>query len=148
MSRYARMDHADWIRRDQKLTCSPLGAKAAYILGCTFGGIYNTRMNHEKTNWADTRSVKATVSWSTMATWDFNELTTLVVLAYALCVRVQIGAVAPHRLQFMFSPRTREGGMSTRHPDLDQAVADFKSWFDDFAMKIATGTHKESEAAE
>jgi hypothetical protein len=57
----------------------------------------------------------------TMATYDDEKLTTLVVLAHERAVRVEIASGGPHRLRVIVHQRAREGRIE-RHPTLVQAV--------------------------
>jgi len=61
-----------------------------------------------------------------LATWDFNEMTRLVFLAHDRCIRVSVSAVSKGVLELAFHKRKRRGGMSQRHPTLEQAVEDWR----------------------
>jgi hypothetical protein len=62
----------------------------------------------------------------TIATFDFAEMTRLTVAAHEAGVRAQIGVGGFRELELSLHARERQGGMSGRHPELDQAVADLK----------------------
>jgi len=58
-----------------------------------------------------------------MATYDFDELTRLVISAHEHAVRVQLSGQPPNYLRIMLHPRDRDGVMSKRHPTLAQAIS-------------------------
>lgn len=58
------------------------------------------------------------------ATWDFNRLTRLVVLAHDRMIRVEVNPSGPRLIQFaLWKRHTREGGMAVRHPTMEDAIA-------------------------
>jgi hypothetical protein len=61
-----------------------------------------------------------------MASFDCNELTRLVFLAHARCIRVQVDQGGPNRLRIAIWGRQQEGSMFERHPTLEQALNEFK----------------------
>lgn len=149
---YYSMPHFDWLG-DRHGEISDFGREVAYIVGVTFGGIYNAPIEHGRTKWSDERAMNVIVARD-LATWDFDGLTKLVLLAHDMCVRVDIQpaiqwyrwnadaeesqrvAVTDHPddvptngewaepcLRIWFHKRrTRDGGMSERHPTIEQAV--------------------------
>ena len=61
------------------------------------------------------------------ATWDFDQLTRLVIGAHDECIRLQIAPSGPGMLSVMMWPREdREGNMSKRHPTIEQAITDYR----------------------
>jgi len=62
-----------------------------------------------------------------MASFDCNELTRLVFLAHARCIRVQVEQGGPNRLRIAIWRRQRDGGMFERHPTIEQALDSFRS---------------------
>ena len=129
--RYARMRHWDWIERNTGQTCSPLGRKAAYILGAALGGIYNVPMKPEKTKWSDPGVITVVVSHKDYSTFDFSGLTNLVLLAHALAVRVSIIAVAPRCMRLRFHLRRHGEDLDywERHPTPREMADAFEDWF-------------------
>lgn len=67
----------------------------------------------------------------TIASFDFNEMTRLVVAAHEAAVRVQVGVGGFRELELSLHARDRHGGMSERHPELDGAIARLKEhrWY-------------------
>ena len=75
-----------------------------------------------KTAWDNPRFVEMKLPGE-QATYDFNELTRLVFLAHDHGIRVAITPSGPQFLRLLFHPRAREGGLTERHPTLEQALA-------------------------
>lgn len=64
-----------------------------------------------------------------LATFDFNILTRLVVLAHDECVRVEICTHYFHGVKIILHKRQgREGAMSQRHPTLEDGIADARNY--------------------
>lgn len=63
----------------------------------------------------------------TIASFDFSEMTRLVVAAHEAAVRVEIGVGGFRELELFLYARQRQGGMSERHPDLDTAVGQIRA---------------------
>lgn len=128
MSRYANMDHGGWLELQLKRKLSPFEHRAANIIGIVAGGIYNAPI---KWATADFTERRVTVKWlcADFATWDFDQLTKLVLLAHAERIRISIAPVAPRYLSVYLTPRLAEGRMAQRHPSLDEVVADFRTWY-------------------
>lgn len=123
---YFRMDHAGWIRSALKIEPSPLGTKVATILGIVGGGIYNAPIRHEGIDWTATRFIP--VVWrGGLDTWDFNRLTTLVLLCHEARIRCDVEPRSPQYLRLCFTQRSHEGGISSRHPNIDEAIASFRA---------------------
>ncbi|WP_246524996.1 hypothetical protein [Sphingobium phenoxybenzoativorans] len=141
------MDHAGWVednnrafnsvnrnRRSfrpapEKLT--EFQAKVMDILGMVGGGIYNAPINWEKVSWGTGIWHSGIfVPWrdGRMATFDFYPLTNLVFLCHEARIRCEIRAKAAGHFELSFFQRSHEGGMSERHPNLDEAVAAFREY--------------------
>jgi hypothetical protein len=141
---YARMDHAGWvesnnsaINRDQskRKNFKPLPEKlnefqsrVADILGIVGGGIYNAPISHENVKW-DYGFCGVSVTWrGGFATWDRGELTMLVVLCHEARIRCEVEPAGPHLLRISFWARTECGGVSERHPSIDEAVTRIREY--------------------
>jgi len=86
-------------------------------------------------------SVSLEVNQLSLATFDFNEMTRLVVLAHDKCIR--FGVNGPHMVEreydgnvyeqatmmIVVSKRKRGGSMFERHPTLDEAVAQIRKQY-------------------
>ncbi len=69
------------------------------------------------------RGIKCNVFGSQMATFDFDYLTRLVVLAHDRCVRVEIAPSGPGRVGLaLFKRAGRDGSIYDRHPTMEQAL--------------------------
>lgn len=85
------MDHAAWIESNCKQKCSDIGAKAAYMIGASFHGIYNAPFNYEWTDWGREHSTEVySHSHVSLATIDGNALTNLALFSHELCIRLEI----------------------------------------------------------
>lgn len=88
-------------------------------------GIYNVQANWEKAEFKS-HYMRVTIRCHAWSTFDFSELTRLVIAAHDACLRLQIEPVSRNYMAVFLSPREREGGMSQRHPTIEQAVEDFR----------------------
>lgn len=61
-----------------------------------------------------------------LSTFDFDELTQLVVRCHDACVRLSIRGSGSH-LSLHFSHRSREGSFVERHPTMEQAITRVRS---------------------
>lgn len=61
-----------------------------------------------------------------LASFDFNQLTRLVFMAHDKCIRVSVEAVRNGLIRIAIWKREREGGMSERHPTLEQAIERYR----------------------
>lgn len=61
-----------------------------------------------------------------LATYDFDKLTRLVFMGHDKCMRVGVHPNAFKTLRIAIWKRQREGGMSSRHPTLEQAIESFR----------------------
>lgn len=144
---YNRMDHAGWVEDNnaaanhiyrnrkayrpapEKLT--EFQAKVMDILGMVGGGIYNAPINWDKVEWGSgIRHSGIFVPWrdGRMATFDFYPLTNLIFLCHEARIRCEIMAKSAGNFQLSFFQRSHEGGMSERHPNLDEAVKAFREY--------------------
>jgi len=147
---YQHMDHAGWaadnnaaanqINRNRKSykpapeKLTEFQAKVMDILGMVGGGIYNAPINWDKIDWGTgNRRSGMFVPWrdGRMATFDFYPLTSLVFLCHEARIRCEIRAKAVGYFELSFFQRSHEGGMSERHPNLDEAVAAFRQYLPD-----------------
>jgi hypothetical protein len=142
---YQRMDHAEWMESNNAALNRSMGkrknwkslpekltefqAKVIDIVGMVGGGIYNAPIcSSERINWQYGFN-GVSLTWDReMATWDFTQLTMLVFLCHEARIRCSIEAVAPRTMRMAFFPRTHEGGVARRHPNLDEAVEMFKKY--------------------
>jgi hypothetical protein len=61
-----------------------------------------------------------------LSTFDYNELTRLVLMGHDKCYRVDIYPLSPRHLRIAIWKRYgREGGFSSRHPTIEQAIESY-----------------------
>lgn len=100
-------------------------ARAERVLAATFGGFHNVPGKIK-------RSPAPYPFWElnvfqSLSTYDFSNLTALVLAAHKYCVRVDVGP-GMRRLKILLHPRhSRDGYMTQRHPTIQQALEQFKS---------------------
>ena len=151
---YDNMEHADWVQRNiaaVQSRAAPLtkmqarrkakhegleGAPAELlswqrqafdILGIVGGGIYNAPISWDRVEWSPRYLV---IIWrGTLSTWDFRGLSSLVFACHTARIRCEVEAAARGYLRFVLSPRASIGGMSGRHPSLDEAITDWTGRF-------------------
>ena len=100
----------NWMSDDQYI-CYEMLAEAC--LG--FHHIYN-----KVKPWGSGIETSIYGSW---ATFDFGELTRLVVLAHDRMIRVEIGSSGPGMFRVILHKRhSRDGSMSQRHPTIEDAI--------------------------
>lgn len=152
MSNYAGYDHADWVqssvtafkkykanKRERELAADHKGwhgapatlnsfhKRAFTILGLVGGGIYNCPIGWKSLHWWPNQII---VPWHKgFGTWDFNELTMFTFLCHVARIRGYIGPCNKNYLHISLSQRQAVGDISRRHPNLDEAVAQFQSWY-------------------
>lgn len=141
---YQRMDHAGWVENNnaagnrmfarrkgyrpapEKLT--PFQAKVMDILGMVYGGIYNAPISWDKVEWSLGGGVFVTVLDDHLSTFDFGRLTRFVFLCHEARIRGEIRCKTRGYFELAFWQRGHEGGMAKRHPSLDEAVAEFRTY--------------------
>lgn len=119
---------AAWLRQCRITNLSPLGEQVADLLGDLFVGLYHLD-GAEKVDWSNTHHIEVRVKYKEWATFDTNLLTKLVFLCHDRCLRCSIGARSAFAQTLLFHQRERTGGVDTRHPSLEDAVADYRRWY-------------------
>lgn len=90
------------------------------VLAVTYRGIHHVPYWNRRRK-IGSHSLKVSVL-SGLSTWDYDELTRLVIAAHDECVRLEIHSSAPRMLRLSFSLREREGNITERHPTIEQAI--------------------------
>src|SRR5262249_33958770 len=93
-----------------------------------FSGIYHLE-GATLIDWSNNHHIEVRVAHKEWATFDSSLLTRLVFLCHDRCVRVSINPRGHHSLTLLFHPRQRDGGVWSRHPTLEQAIADHRQWY-------------------
>jgi len=57
-----------------------------------------------------------------LSTFDYNSLTRLVFMAHDRCIRVAILPSGPGRVKIVIWQRERQGGVTERHPTIEDAL--------------------------
>lgn len=148
---YARMDHAGWVQSNIAASkrqvgrkrsdnargwaaapdkLSPFQSKVMDILGMVGGGIYNAPIAWNGVQWRGWGRDAIAVPWRAygLDTFDFDHLTRLVFLAHEARIRCEVRVHGPRCFLLVFHQRGHEGGISERHPNLDEAVAEFRQY--------------------
>lgn len=105
--------------------------KAFQIIGMIGGGIYNCPIPWHLVHWHK-KTIIVVWQWGDgFGTWDFDKMTMMWMLCHSARIRGYIGAPAGGRkmIELFFSERSHEGGMSTRHPSIEEALDSFFSWY-------------------
>lgn len=120
---------ADFIRASfRSVELSPFAATVADILGDWQRGLYHMDQDAlRKADWSDDRMVKVKLSHECggLATYDFDGLTQLVLLAHHHCVRIAIHPGGPRSLWLVFHPRSRDGEGFGMHPTIEESLEGF-----------------------
>lgn len=110
----------DWMTDDQW--------ECAQMFADVVGGFHHVAGTFKP--WGD--GIKVSVFSSRWATFDFDGLTRLVVLAHDRMIRVAVVPSGPRMIGFeMWKRHTREGSMFERHPTMEQAIAVHRRKTDD-----------------
>jgi hypothetical protein len=131
---------ADWVQgnldaahrqRPKKaplITLTPFNRLAVAMLSRMYAtGIYNVGAVWEKTDWSAGRGVMFVVyAGGGLSTFDFDKLTRAVLVAHDEAIRIDIEPHGRGYFKVWMHPRGREGGMSERHPTIEQAIAAFR----------------------
>lgn len=121
-----RFAGAEWLSQVLKMNKKPpmsdLGKDVAELLGYWSGGLYHIQKDVIKTDWTNNHWIELKLSNKSLATFDGNDLTTLVFLAHRCAIRVEISACSKSSLLIMFHRRSREGNLFNRHPKAEDAL--------------------------
>lgn len=149
---YIHMDHAGWVQRNleaaksmatkadirralekqQGWVAAPdvlndFHKRAFTILGIVGGGIYNAPIAWNSVYW-DKRTIICSW-WKGLGTFDFSALTEFVFLCHEARIRGEIAPCNHRHVQIVLCERDAAGGMSRRHPSLDEALAAWRERF-------------------
>lgn len=90
------------------------------FLGDLFYGFHH--MDVERVRECGT-GIAYNTSHGCFATFDFSDLTRMVLMAHKRCIRAEIAPSGPCKLQIVLHKRNgTEGRMNERHPDLDGLI--------------------------
>lgn len=125
---------ADWIKQSLRIECmSPLGIEAADFLGDLYLGIYHMDTNSlKKVEWNDDYCIRVQLpACRSLATFDGDMLTRIVVLSHDRMLRVDLLSVNFNYMAMLIHKRThREGGDSySRMPTMETHVEMIRSCY-------------------
>ena len=126
---YFNMDHARWAARQIEMDIGAMSIfhrRAFDILGIAFGGIYNAPISWGKVELGANYLLIILRDGSKFATWDGNILTYLVFLCHEARIRLEIEARTRGYLRLHLSQRTGNSSFASGHPNLTEAVKDFR----------------------
>src|SRR3954470_23682975 len=137
---YENFDHAGWMQShidserksrrrlpaDLPEQLSDFQRRVVNIIGIVGGGIYNAPINVDKIDWRYGFNGISVIFQREMATWDFNQLTTLVFLCHEARIRCSLEGAGPRAVRLSFWARVATGDIAVRHPNLDEALANFR----------------------
>lgn len=120
---------AEWIQAalKPKHPMSELGVAVANLLGECFAGIYHLDDSDlKKVDWDDDYVVIVKLNHRSLATYDSDHLTRLVVLSHDLCLRLDIRGASKNVLELMFHQRKRTGSLFERLPTIEEHLAQIR----------------------
>ena len=120
-----RYEGADWLERKGK-SLSELGRRAADIVGQVWRGIYHLEHEALAAEWS-AENVAALNIRESLATFDHQRLSELVVLCHDACIRLRIEPRTHSHLRLFFCRRRRDGAIHERHPTMEQAIESVRS---------------------
>ena len=114
---------AGWIEQSFKVKASPLGTAVANLLGRVALGIYHLRSAAlERVDWTNKYCIEY-IYYGDLSTFDFDNLTALVVFAHDEMIRVSIQGCGPGYMKMQFHQRTkRTGSISQRYPTIEDHI--------------------------
>lgn len=110
---------ADWIEKSLKREMSPLGREVADVLGQVWKGIYHLEKEVPKVNWNHPTWIEINI-YGCLSTFDFSNLTELVVLCHDRVLRLEIRPCNMQYLKLVFHQRkNRDGSICERMPTME-----------------------------
>lgn len=107
---------------------APFEDRATAIINWAFGGLHHLRKEPVKTKFPWGWSWKLLINENDLSSFDFSQLTKLVIAAHHYAVRVSV-QTAGMRLVVVLWERQRESEhTSGKHPELASVVEWFKEW--------------------
>ncbi len=114
-------DAYTWIESSTKKPVSEFGKAVATIIGRAWKGIYHLE-NVLKSDWSNEQRIEILV-YGGLSTFDFNHLSTLVILCHDACIRLEVNPCNFSNVKLAFYARMdREGPRSRRLPTIESAI--------------------------
>ena len=122
--------NVEWIEKTHKIKVSKFMLKVLSILSTTFGGLHHTDVEKiwKAKDFINKRHIEYNDFRGNISTYDFSELTKLVLLCHKEGIRFGVGtnrdSTRRKQLILTFSNRMekRTGSISQRHPTIKQAI--------------------------
>jgi hypothetical protein len=125
-----------YIKKYIQPNASEFGCAVANFLDVLHSGLYHIPPKTlKKVDWVRDDYIEL-CQYGGMSTFDFDDLTRLVVMAHDRHIRVEIEGAAPHYLRLIFYKRERDGDTYHRHPTMEESIE-----------RIRKSTQQQSEAA-
>lgn len=126
--------NVEWIEKNHKVKISKFMLKVLSILSKTYGGLHHTDAEGiwKAKDFIQTRCIEYYDWRSGLSTFDFSELTKLVLFAHEEGIRISVGvnhdSTRKKYLILTFCNRMgkRSGDISRRHPTIKQAINSLK----------------------
>lgn len=110
-----RLRDVPWMTHDQW---------ACYLLAAEFFGGFHHMIDKPKP-WGNGIKLSERFNW--LSTYDFDGLTRLVFMAHDACIRIEIMPSGPGLIGLtLYKRHQREGGISERHPTIEEALATWR----------------------
>lgn len=104
----------------------PATERMENVLAFTFRGLHNAPRIHKHkvgTEW----EYWEVNTWGDLSTYDFDQLTRLVLVAHDNCVRASVQASGLRMVKIALYPRfTRTGSISEKCPEIDEHIAELR----------------------
>lgn len=100
----------------------PFEVRANRVLATAFGGLHHVPRIVKHDQGHERYEMWEVNTWDDLSTWDFNILTVLVIMAHDQCVRLSICHSGPRMVKIRMWPRKRHGGITERHPTIEEAI--------------------------
>jgi hypothetical protein len=123
-----------WLKSNGK-NLSDLGVTVAQIIGSVFLGIYHLEAEvlHKRVDWSSDNFICIVIG-EPLSTFDSSKLTELVIHCHNQAIRLNISGRAVNYLALEFSPRTRDGSISKRHPSIESVIEEINETAPQFSM--------------
>lgn len=122
---------SDWLKENlarEGREISPLGETVADVLGQVWQGIYHNSkaVLNKKVNWSNKTYIVITIAGG-LNSYDFMELTALLVLCFDNMLRLEINPKSFDYLELVFHPRkSRMGRIDERLPTIETVIDDIR----------------------
>lgn len=127
--------NVEWIEKTHKIKVSKFMLKVLSILSATFGGLHHTDAERiwKAKDFTETRYIEYEDWRNNLSTFDYSDLTKLVLLGHKEGIRISVGvnrdSTRVHKLVIGFGNRmgNRTGDICKRHPTIRKAMEFIKN---------------------